>query len=252
MRAFESVAAEGRMPLSMLEGKRARQVWALVVSGNYFSTLRATPAIGRVFTDADRTSTDVPAIVSARFWSRAWRRPSVAGRTLTLNGRIVSIVGVLPDGFQGPGGLYEPDSGFPRPAASAEHASSAPRTRRAVVDRRRTGGAGRDGGAGGRGSAGRRDRTGRRASRSATRQRTLVFAPMVDGNPEVRSLAPYAWIGTRHRRPGAPHRLLQRRGAAPGARVRIASARSACARRSARAARASSASSRSKDCSWLS
>ncbi len=69
VRAFESVAAEGRMPLSMLEGNRARQVWGLVVSGNYLSTLRATPAIGRIFTDADRTSTDVPAIVSARFWS---------------------------------------------------------------------------------------------------------------------------------------------------------------------------------------
>jgi hypothetical protein len=27
VRAFESVAAEGRMPLSMLEGNRARQVW---------------------------------------------------------------------------------------------------------------------------------------------------------------------------------------------------------------------------------
>ncbi len=28
----------------------------------------------------------------------------------------------------------------------------------------------------------------------ATRQRSLVFAPMVDGNPEVRSLAPYGWM----------------------------------------------------------
>ena len=148
-RAFESVAAEGRMPLSMLEGNRARQVWGLVISGNYLSTLRATPAIGRILTDADRTSTEVPAMVSARFWAELGGGTSVAGRTLTLNGRIVSIVGVLPDGFQGPGGLVRAGSlASTRPSAGAEHAGAAPGARRAVVDGLRTSGARGDGSAG--------------------------------------------------------------------------------------------------------
>ena len=73
--SVESIAAEGRMPLSMHDGKRTRQIWALLVTGNYFSTLRATPEIGRIFTDADSaSSSEVPAMVSARFWSRARRR----------------------------------------------------------------------------------------------------------------------------------------------------------------------------------
>ena len=56
-RTFESVAAEGRMPLGLHDihgGTSTRQVWALAVSGNYLSTLGATTEIGRIFTDADR------------------------------------------------------------------------------------------------------------------------------------------------------------------------------------------------------
>ena len=194
VRAFESVAAEGRMPLSMLEGNRARQVWGLVVSGNYLSTLRATPAIGRIFTDADRTSPDLPAIVSARFWSELGGGPSIAGRTLTLNGRIVSIVGVLPDGFQGPGGLYEPDLWIPldrlqvlnMPARLLERGEPW----LTVVGRLAPGVTAAQAGGDLQGVS-----TGLAAAHpDTTRQRSLVFAPMVDGNPEVRSLAPYGWM----------------------------------------------------------
>ena len=71
-RTFESIAAEGRMPLGMHDihgGSRTRQVWALAVSGNYLSTLGATTEIGRIFTDADRSTSEIPAVVSSRFWS---------------------------------------------------------------------------------------------------------------------------------------------------------------------------------------
>jgi putative ABC transport system permease protein len=193
-RAFESVAAEGRMPLSMLEGNRARQVWGLVVSGTYLPTLRARPVIGRIFTDADRTSTDVPAVVSARFWTELGGGTSVAGRTLTLNGRIVSIVGVLPDGFQGPGGLYEPDLWIPLdrlqvlklPARLLERGEPW----LTVIGRLAPGVTAAQAGGDLQGVT-----TGLAAARPDTNtQRSLVFAPMVDGNPEVRGLARYGWI----------------------------------------------------------
>ena len=196
-RSFESIAAEGRMPLSLHDGKRTRQIWALLVSGNYFSTLRATPEIGRIFTDADRSaSSDVPAMVSSRFWSNELGGgDTVAGRTLTLNGRIVSVVGVLPDDFQGPGGLFEPDVWIPidrmptlnMPARLSDRSQSW----LTVVGRLAPGTSAAQAGAELQSVA-----TGLAAEHPDTeKQRTLTFAPMVDGNPEVRALAPVAWIG---------------------------------------------------------
>jgi predicted permease len=196
-RSFESLAAEGRMPLSMHDGTRTRQVWALVVSSNYLSTLRATPAIGRIFTDADRSSMssgDVPAMVSSRFWSEHLGGDSVAGRTLTLNGRLVSVVGVLPDGFQGPGGLYEPDVWIPidrmqvlnMPARLFERSESW----LMVFGRLAPGASAAQAGADLQSVA-----TGLAAEHGETqKQRSIVFAPMAEGNPEVRGIAPFAWI----------------------------------------------------------
>ncbi len=193
-RAFESVAAEGRMPLSMLDGNRARQVWGLVVSGNYLSTLGATPAIGRIFTDADRTSTDVPAMVSARFWVELGGGTSVAGRTVTLNGRIVSVVGVLPDGFQGPGGLFEPDLWIPLDRLQVLNMPARLLDRGeawlTVIGRLAPGVTAAQAAGDLQGVA-----TGLAAAHpAANTPRSLVFAPMGDGHPEVRGLAPYAWI----------------------------------------------------------
>ena len=59
-------------------------------------------------------SSDLAVVVCERFWKdRLNGGESIAGRTLSLNGNLFSIVGVLPEGFQGPGGLYEPDLWLP-------------------------------------------------------------------------------------------------------------------------------------------
>jgi macrolide transport system ATP-binding/permease protein len=199
-RSFDSIAAEGRMPLSMYDGKRTRQIWALLVSGNYFSTLRATPEIGRVFTDADRSSSDAPAVVSARFWSsELGGGDSVAGRTLTLNGRLVSVVGVLPDGFQGPGGLYEPDVWIPidrrQTLNMAARLSERSQPWLTLVGRVLPGVSAAQAGAELQNVAAGLAAEHPVADPAAEKQRTLIFTPMADGNPEVRTLAPFAWIG---------------------------------------------------------
>jgi predicted permease len=199
-RSFDSIAAEGRMPLSMYDGRRTRQIWALLISGNYFSTLRATPEIGRVFTDADRSSSDVPAVVSARFWSsELGGGDSVAGRTLTLNGRLVSVVGVLPDGFQGPGGLYEPDVWIPidrrQTLNMAARLSERSQPWLTVVGRVLPGVSAAQAGAELQSVAAGLAAGHPVADPVAEKQRTIIFTPMADGNPEVRTLAPFAWIG---------------------------------------------------------
>jgi predicted permease len=66
-----------------------------------------------VLSDADANSSDLAAVVSHRFWLDRLGGGPIAGRVLRISNRTVSIVGVLPDDFRGPGGLYAPDVWLP-------------------------------------------------------------------------------------------------------------------------------------------
>jgi putative ABC transport system permease protein len=112
-RTFDAVTAEARVPLSLRMDGAAEQVWALLVSGNYLTALRARPLLGRLLTEADGTGPEPAVVVSERFWKERLGGAAIAGRTLPLNGRLFSIAGVIPEGFQGLGGLYEPDLWLP-------------------------------------------------------------------------------------------------------------------------------------------
>jgi hypothetical protein len=119
-RTLDELFAEARLPLSLRRpdpaggSLPAEQVWSLLVSSNYFTALRVKPLMGRTFTGADAAGSDLTAVVSERFWfDRLGGGSSLAGRSLALNGRSFSIVGVVPEGFQGPGGLFEPEFWLP-------------------------------------------------------------------------------------------------------------------------------------------
>ena len=196
-RSFASLAAEGRMALSFHDGTRTRQVWGLIVSDNYLMTLGATTAIGRVFTPADRSTAEIPAVVSARFWTNELGGgDSIAGRTVTLNGHLVSIIGVIGDGFQGPGGLYEPDVWIPLDRAPALNLPARLFDREepwlTVVGRLAPGVTAPQAGA---------ELQSLAASLASLHRskpdgtRTIAFAPMSQGAPELRPIARLAWIG---------------------------------------------------------
>jgi putative ABC transport system permease protein len=123
----------------------------------------------------------------------------VAGRTLTLNGRLVSVVGVLPDGFQGPGGLYEPDVWIPidrrQTLNMAARLSERSQPWLTVVGRVLPGVSAAQAGAELQSVAAGLAAGHPVADPVAEKQRTIIFTPMADGNPEVRTLAPFAWIG---------------------------------------------------------
>ncbi len=195
-RTLDAVAAEGRMPLSFHDGTRTRQVWGLLVSGNYLTTLGAAPEIGRVFTDADRSASDVPVVVSARFWSNELGGgDTIAGRTITLNGRIASIVGVVRDGFQGPGGFYEPDVWLPldrmQVLSLPKRLFERSQPWLTVVGRLAAGVSSAQAGAELQSIASQSVAV----QAGADSQRTLSFAPMSEGAPELRPIARLAWLG---------------------------------------------------------
>jgi len=68
-----------------------------IISGNYFQVLGVAPVIGRSFDDRE------PAVIISHTW---WERhfalaPDVLGRTLVMNGTVLTIVGVAPRSFTG-------------------------------------------------------------------------------------------------------------------------------------------------------
>ncbi|MEZ5320386.1 MAG: FtsX-like permease family protein [Vicinamibacterales bacterium] len=113
-RTLAAVAAEGRVPLAWSHDGQTDEIWSLVVSADYFSIVQVSPTAGRTLGPGDGTRGDLPVLVSERFWRRHLdARADLGAIPLGLNGQSAAIVGVLPDDYQGPGGLYEPDVWVP-------------------------------------------------------------------------------------------------------------------------------------------
>src|ERR1039457_2207911 len=83
----------------------AQAVWGELVSGNYFGVLGVKPAYGRTFTaeeDGDKPGAYPVAVISYGFWRRRFHADHRAiGRTLQVNQRELTVVGVAPPEFRG-------------------------------------------------------------------------------------------------------------------------------------------------------
>jgi len=76
----------------------------MLVSGNYFRVLGAEPRLGRGFrADEDRApGRDAVVVLGPDFWKNEFGSdPSVIGRTIRLNGRDFTVIGVAPATFTG-------------------------------------------------------------------------------------------------------------------------------------------------------
>ncbi|HTH53351.1 MAG TPA: ABC transporter permease, partial [Edaphobacter sp.] len=84
-------------------GEAARSVAGEFVSGNYFRTFGLKPVMGRMLTDADdREGAPMVAVISYSTWEHNFAGdPGVIGKTLWVNTKPVTIVGVAPKGFFG-------------------------------------------------------------------------------------------------------------------------------------------------------
>jgi predicted permease len=195
-RSFEAIIAESRLPLSLAADGPAEQVWSLVVSANYLETMRARPIMGRTLTDGDGRGQDLAVVVSERFWKdRLNGGASIDGRTLTLNGSLFSIVGVLPEGFQGPGGLFEPDLWLPLERLPILKLSPTLADRRTpwltVAGRMKHGVTAAHAQADLRGIMEQLART----HPATNTGRSVSFLPVMNGVPELRRIAQLAWVG---------------------------------------------------------
>ena len=100
---FAGLFAWGRTGFSLSDGGELRSAAGLWVSGEFFATLGLTPAAGRLLSvDDDRAGCAARAVLGHGAWRRLYGGdPSAVGRTITLDGKPVEIVGVAPAGFNG-------------------------------------------------------------------------------------------------------------------------------------------------------
>jgi predicted permease len=87
------------------DDRHADRAWIYMVSGNYFDVLGVHPLVGRFFTKDERDDTPGAhpiAILSAALWkSRFGADPNIVGRTIRMNRKTFTIVGVAPENFPG-------------------------------------------------------------------------------------------------------------------------------------------------------
>jgi predicted permease len=108
-------------------GATPRVKGGMMVSGNYFRVLGVEPRLGRGFRDEEDQMPDRDAVVvlGPDFWKREFASdPSVLGRTVRLNGREFTVIGVAPETFPGMLIFGHPD--FYMPLAMARVFSTSP------------------------------------------------------------------------------------------------------------------------------
>ncbi len=112
---FTSLLAHNMAMVGLSEGDTTRRVFADIVSANYFTTFGVPLFQGRSFTPAEeRPASAIPvAIVSYSYWKKTGADPQELGKTLRINGRIYTVVGIAAEGFTGTTALISPELYLP-------------------------------------------------------------------------------------------------------------------------------------------
>lgn len=122
-RAFAGLAAYQFDPMNLGGQGAAERVTAIRVSADFLPILRGRPTLGQAFGDRDYLpGSSAAVLVSWGAWQRRWGgQPNILGSQVVLDGKVHSIVGVLPAEFrirfpfcgQGHAALPEPEFWLP-------------------------------------------------------------------------------------------------------------------------------------------
>jgi len=103
-RSFSDLAAYDNISLNLGTRTEPRRIETEMVSASYFSILGVGAERGRTFLpDEDRVPDARPvALISHALWTTQFGAdPAIVGRTITLNDRTFTVVGVMKAGFRG-------------------------------------------------------------------------------------------------------------------------------------------------------
>lgn len=98
---FSSMAISRGFAFSLTGVGEAEQLRGRFISSDFFSTVGVNPVLGRTFAPGEDELGAAPiALVSAGLWKRKFgSSPNILGRSITLDGRNYTIVGVVPANF---------------------------------------------------------------------------------------------------------------------------------------------------------
>ena len=103
---FEQIAIVSPSSMNLADAGEPERLGAARVSANFFSLVGVDPQLGRAFVEGeDKPEAQPVAVISDSLWRRRFDNDlSVIGRTITIDGKGFTVVGVMPRNFPFPRG----------------------------------------------------------------------------------------------------------------------------------------------------
>ncbi|HYO84606.1 MAG TPA: ABC transporter permease [Bryobacteraceae bacterium] len=106
-RTLESIALYTSGDMELAHGDRPERLTGVRITHDFLPTLGVQPAVGRNFEEKELVRSARVVILGDALWrSRFAADPGIVGRTVRLNRENWTVIGVMPKGFQHPGGSY--------------------------------------------------------------------------------------------------------------------------------------------------
>lgn len=100
---FQDIAASFDNEMTLTGSGDPRLVIGYDITSNYFRILDVAPRMGRRFTDLEGQSNAQVAVLSDKFWRTVLHGdPDIVGKTITLDAKVYSVIGVMPPSFNQP------------------------------------------------------------------------------------------------------------------------------------------------------
>lgn len=109
-RSFDAIAALKAVSFNLTSADVPEKVSGARVSATLFSMLGVKPVLGREFTpEEELAGNDKVAIIANTLWRRRFNSdPTILGKNIVFDGNVYTVVGVMPAGFEFPGGSEFP------------------------------------------------------------------------------------------------------------------------------------------------
>lgn len=105
LKLVSGLAVQREAAFALGDTTSARLAWGELVSADYFEVLGVHPLMGRVFVrspNADTPGAYPVVVISERLWRGYFRAdPRIVGRTVRVNRRPLTVLGVVPSAFHG-------------------------------------------------------------------------------------------------------------------------------------------------------